>query len=411
MDSMNVSSYFTQSNPNSHFCTNKQSHLRFDVSLEAPTAAAQKIDELPLTYLNKGQYYHVLFKDNSEREEDVVSTIAVTFHDLSYRSGASNFWKYWKSQQKEPHNAKAVEIDITKSNGAQLIEFEKFDRISFRWNGKQGASVYLRFNCLSTDFSRIKGVKGIPLRLQIENQSTETSVVERTYCRIKLFRDKGAERKNKDDAKHIERQLEKIRGKNGESHPLWLAFSSTLPITQFREIDYTMEDNNNNSLLHSRHLDAGQSEQYSILNSMQLPLPSIPSLKKSMPHLSPNEYHNLYSQLNGFPLDIDPTYLPQKRQRKAEVCIFAKYESSVEHKAVYLYHLTLEHFIQKMTDSFGFMKPISQVIRVITSSKDNKEINVAVDDEVIQDIREEETMQVESKDSEDKTSIILILRY
>lgn len=82
---------------------------------------------------------------------------------------------------------------MAKSSGAQAIESRQFDRVSFKWNGKQGASVYIRFNCLSTDFSRIKGVKGIPLRLQIESEQQPQSLpaqVERTYCRIKLFRDK-----------------------------------------------------------------------------------------------------------------------------------------------------------------------------------------------------------------------------
>lgn len=92
-------------------------------------------------------------------------------------------------------------LDSSRSSGAQAIEGRQFDRVSFRWNGKLGASVHIRFNCLSTDFSRIKGVKGIPLRLQIESEQVSTIAtahnlrqhqhqIEKTYCRIKLFRDK-----------------------------------------------------------------------------------------------------------------------------------------------------------------------------------------------------------------------------
>lgn len=98
---------------------------------------------------------------------------------------------------------------MSRSSGAQAIEGRQFDRVSFRWNGKLGASVHIRFNCLSTDFSRIKGVKGIPLRLQIESEQAHLfgtaaatashhlrqshhphHYIEKTYCRIKLFRDK-----------------------------------------------------------------------------------------------------------------------------------------------------------------------------------------------------------------------------
>jgi hypothetical protein len=61
-------------------------------------------------------------------------------------------------------------------------------------------------------------VKGIPLRTQMESHVTANeltgspTVDEICFCKVKLFRDKGAERKNKDDAKQISKQLEKVYG-------------------------------------------------------------------------------------------------------------------------------------------------------------------------------------------------------
>ena len=82
-------------------------------------------------------------------------------------------------------------IDTTHSNGVYNIECPYFDGISFRWNGKAGVSINIRFNFLSTDFSRIKGVKGIPLRLHVATHAVaESTPLERCYCQIKLFRDK-----------------------------------------------------------------------------------------------------------------------------------------------------------------------------------------------------------------------------
>jgi len=49
-------------------------------------------------------------------------------------------------------------------------------------------------NCLSTEFSSQKGVKGLPLHIVIdtyedlENEAAEP--VHRAYCRVKIFRDK-----------------------------------------------------------------------------------------------------------------------------------------------------------------------------------------------------------------------------
>lgn len=244
------------------------------------------------------------------------------------------------TQQKDSENARAVEIgtykrkefnnlssflipfsflllDIARSSGAQAIECRRFDRISFKWNGELGASVHIRFKCLSTDFSRIKGVKGIPLRLQIESMQSHQSEPERTYCRIKLFRDKGAERKNKDDAKHIERQLEKNRGKNGEPHPLWLAFSPTVPVTLFREV-IPPEDEESNY----HHLeDARYSQEQSFA----------PAVKRSFTSFN-NEIQNDYTMPSVTPaalsivpnaIGMDPTYVPQRRRRIASTYIFS----------------------------------------------------------------------------------------
>ena len=54
--------------------------------------------------------------------------------------------------------------------------------------------IVLRINCLSTEFSSQKGVKGLPLHVVIdiyedlENEAAEP--VHRAYCRVKIFRDK-----------------------------------------------------------------------------------------------------------------------------------------------------------------------------------------------------------------------------
>ena len=56
------------------------------------------------------------------------------------------------------------------------------------------AQIVLRINCLSTEFSSQKGVKGIPLHFvtdtyeDIDTDSAEP--VHRAYCKVKIFRDK-----------------------------------------------------------------------------------------------------------------------------------------------------------------------------------------------------------------------------
>lgn len=52
----------------------------------------------------------------------------------------------------------------------------------------------LRINCLSTEFSSQKGVKGYPLHVVVDtHESLDSDAAEpahRAYCKVKIFRDK-----------------------------------------------------------------------------------------------------------------------------------------------------------------------------------------------------------------------------
>lgn len=78
--------------------------------------------------------------------------------------------------------------------------------------------IFISVNCLSTDFSSQKGVKGLPLNLQIDTYSynnRSNKPIHRAYCQIKVFCDKGAERKIRDE----ERKQSRRKGKAGEHNP------------------------------------------------------------------------------------------------------------------------------------------------------------------------------------------------
>lgn len=226
--------------------TDKKRVLRFDIILEAATAVTQKAEESAITYLNRGQTYGIQLNDKQCANEMITSTLSIAFHSSSHRRIAESYWKFWITQQKQTH-ARAIDLDVSQSTGISDVSFPSFDKITFTWNGSYGAKIFVRFKCLSTDFSRIKGVKGIPLRAQMESYinekkeesdeltSTEAASTEICFCKVKLFRDKGAERKNKDDAKQISKQLEKVYGKANEQS-LPLMYNVSLPYSVFGEI-------------------------------------------------------------------------------------------------------------------------------------------------------------------------------
>lgn len=95
------------------------------------------------------------------------------------------------------------------------------DRFSVIWTleraeSVKGCTILLRFNFLSTDFTYLKGVKGIPLRLcaKTEFMSLDSTddlyKSEVCYCKVKLFRDYRAERKITYDLQRVRKSIEKL---------------------------------------------------------------------------------------------------------------------------------------------------------------------------------------------------------
>ncbi|KAF9138945.1 grainyhead-like [Mortierella sp. GBA39] len=206
----------TPSSPKS----NSGSNLRFKATLDAQTAAMQHQGDTSSTYLNKGQFYAISIQDNEGYDGDIHSVVRIAFHEDAHRKLASRYWSFWLNQQSNPKTARAVDIERVSSTRMLEVQSKTFDRTQFKWNGKEGAKLMIRFNCLSTDFSRIKGVKGIPLRIQIETYDinygggdhggrgpgagggvdglggmddgllSHGRILERSFAKIKLFRDK-----------------------------------------------------------------------------------------------------------------------------------------------------------------------------------------------------------------------------
>ncbi|EHB04445.1 Grainyhead-like protein 1-like protein [Heterocephalus glaber] len=191
----------------------------FEYTLEASKSLRQKPGDSTMTYLNKGQFYPVTLKEVSSTEgvhhpiSKVRSVIMVVFAEDKSREDQLRHWKYWHSRQ---HTAKQRCIDIAdykeSFNTIGNIEEIAYNAISFTWDINDEAKVFISVNCLSTDFSSQKGVKGLPLNIQIDTYSynnRSNKPVHRACCQIKVFCDKGAERKIRDE----ERKQSKRKGK------------------------------------------------------------------------------------------------------------------------------------------------------------------------------------------------------
>lgn len=97
--------------------------LRFKVTLEAQTAAMQRQGEIPVTYLNKGQYYTVTLQDLDEYDGEIESVIKATFHEVAHRKLAARYWSFWLSQAPNPKAARALDIGKSLMDSGQKYLF------------------------------------------------------------------------------------------------------------------------------------------------------------------------------------------------------------------------------------------------------------------------------------------------
>ncbi|XP_041928239.1 grainyhead-like protein 1 homolog isoform X1 [Alosa sapidissima] len=191
----------------------------FEYTLEASKSLRQKSGDGTMTYLNKGQFYPISLReiDNGKMLQHPISkvrsVVMVVFGEDKCRDDQLKHWKYWHSRQ---HTAKQRCIDIAdykeSFNTISNIEEISYNAISFTWDINEEAKIFISVNCLSTDFSSQKGVKGLPLNLQIDTYSynnRSNKPIHRAYCQIKVFCDKGAERKIRDE----ERKQSRRKGK------------------------------------------------------------------------------------------------------------------------------------------------------------------------------------------------------
>lgn len=199
-------------------------------------------EEIPITYLNKGQAYAMTIMDGmgplpGPGPVKYRTVVRISFEDEEQRQRPAACWQLWKEGRglAEAHlrggRLQAVEYVDPNQGGAEEgnrsrveLESASFDSFAVTWSPAPSAistecSVAVRFNFLSTDFSHSKGVKGIPVRLcaktEIISSGTPDSppgqTAEVCFSKVKLFRDHGAERKLSNDVAHIKKTIDKIR--------------------------------------------------------------------------------------------------------------------------------------------------------------------------------------------------------
>ncbi|XP_078482696.1 grainyhead-like protein 2 homolog isoform X1 [Ciona intestinalis] len=221
----------------------------FEYAMEAPKSLKQKDGEPTMSYINKGQFYCISLRECAGRpwrykNTRVTSVVQIVFGDGKPEDEQLRHWKYWHARQ---HTAKQRIIDIADYKESCMIsDIDEFahNAISFNWDVNDVAKIFVSCNCLSTDFSAQKGIKGLPLLLQIDTYMDNrrgAAPAHRGMCQLKVFCDKGAERKIRDEERKAmrKRQRSGIKVNNTLPHCQTMAVNNRDPKTPLRSPSIT----------------------------------------------------------------------------------------------------------------------------------------------------------------------------
>ncbi|XP_068603158.1 upstream-binding protein 1 [Brachionichthys hirsutus] len=203
----------------------------FQYVLCTATSPAVKLHDETLTYLNQGQSYEVRMLDNRKPDEFpelnnkmVKSIVRVVFHDRRLQYTEHQQLEGWKWNRP---GDRLLDIDIPMSVG--IIEPKthpsQLNAAEFLWDMNKRSSVFVQVHCISTEFTPRKhgGEKGVPFRIQFDTftqgeNGEYTEHLHSASCQIKVFKPKGADRKQKTDREKMEKRTAQEKEKYQASY-------------------------------------------------------------------------------------------------------------------------------------------------------------------------------------------------
>ncbi|XP_048451395.1 upstream-binding protein 1-like isoform X3 [Rhincodon typus] len=210
---------------------NETKHPPFQYVLYAATSPAVKLHDETLTYLNQGQSYEVRMLDNRKLGDlpeisgkMVKSIVRVVFHDRRLQYTEHQQLEGWKWNRP---GDRLLDLDIPMSVGIidPRTNPAQLNTIEFLWDPAKRTSAFIQVHCISTEFTPRKhgGEKGVPFRIQIDtfkqNETGEyTDHLHSASCQIKVFKPKGADRKQKTDREKMEKRTAQEKEKYQPSY-------------------------------------------------------------------------------------------------------------------------------------------------------------------------------------------------
>ncbi|MEJ1269975.1 transcription factor CP2-like 1 [Cricetulus griseus] len=179
----------------------------------------------------KGQSYEIRLLENRKlgdfqdlNTKYVKSIIRVVFHDRRLQYTEHQQLEGWRWSRP---GDRILDIDIPLSVGIldPRASPTQLNAVEFLWDPAKRASAFIQVHCISTEFTPRKhgGEKGVPFRVQIDtfkqNENGEyTEHLHSASCQIKVFKPKGADRKQKTDREKMEKRTAQEKEKYQPSY-------------------------------------------------------------------------------------------------------------------------------------------------------------------------------------------------
>ncbi|CAO2636547.1 Transcription factor CP2-like protein 1, partial [Lemmus lemmus] len=176
----------------------------------AATSPAVKLHEETLTYLNQGQSYEIRLLENRKLGDFQDLNI---FHDRRLQYTEHQQLEGWRWSRP---GDRILDIDIPLSVGIldPRASPTQLNAVEFLWDPAKRASAFIQVHCISTEFTPRKhgGEKG-------QNENGEyTEHLHSASCQIKVFKPKGADRKQKTDREKMEKRTAQEKEKYQPSY-------------------------------------------------------------------------------------------------------------------------------------------------------------------------------------------------
>ncbi|RMC15089.1 hypothetical protein DUI87_07269 [Hirundo rustica rustica] len=339
----------------------EQTSSTFQYTLEATKSLRQKQGEGPMTYLNKGQFYAITLSETGDNKcfrhpiSKVRSVVMVVFSEDKNRDEQLKYWKYWHSRQ---HTAKQRVLDIAdykeSFNTIGNIEEIAFNAVSFTWDVNEEAKIDT---------------------YSYNNRSNKP--IHRAYCQIKVFCDKGAERKIRDEERKQNRKKGKGQASQASCNNAAEGKLSALPLQKKSDITFfkTMAD----------------------LDSQ--PVLFIPDVHFGNLQRTGQVYYNTDDEREGSSVlvkrmfrpveeEFGPSPLKQiKEEGLKRVLLYVRKETDEVFDALMLKSPTVKGLMEAISEKYGL--PVEKIAKLYKKSK--KGILVNMDDNIIEHYSNEDT--------------------